>query len=105
MRYLARTHSSPLVAFATPSAPSTHHEAPINLATKASVDDRDATGVVYDESMLRHHCPCQDNAVHLENPSRIQVCAVRGGVSCSRHTDKVVTHLSIFAICITIFSP
>lgn len=74
MRYLARTHSSPLVAFATP--PSTETGIPINLATRPSVDDAEATGVVYDEAMLRHHCPCQDNAVHLENPSRIQVCAL-----------------------------
>lgn len=71
MRYLARTHSSPLVAFATPPT----HDAglPINLVTKAVPDDGDSTGVVYDESMLRHHCPCNDNGVHLENPSRIQV--------------------------------
>ena len=72
MKYLSRTNSSPLVAFATPHAPSS--EAPVNLATKATVVDENGTGVVYDEAMLTHHCPCQDNAVHLENPSRIQVC-------------------------------
>ncbi|XP_067931188.1 histone deacetylase 5-like isoform X2 [Watersipora subatra] len=73
LRFLSRTNSSPLVAFGSlPSMENPLTEAPIDLATKVSVDDRSSTGVVYDESMLRHHCPCQDNAVHLENPSRIQ---------------------------------
>jgi len=73
MRNLARTHSSPHVSFAPLPTASVDAETPINLATKTVVEDTEATGVVYDESMLRHHCPCQDNAVHLENPSRIQV--------------------------------
>lgn len=86
MRYLARTHSSPLVSFAPlpagpPVSSSEPVEVPINLATPrthhgvmaAAEDDATATGVVYDEAMLRHHCPCQDNTLHLENPSRIQV--------------------------------
>ncbi|KAF6026097.1 HDAC4 [Bugula neritina] len=72
MRNLARTHSSPHVSFAPLPTASVDAETPINLATKTVVEDAEATGVVYDESMLRHHCPCQDNAVHLENPSRIQ---------------------------------
>lgn len=45
----------------------------MNLAQKNNKPDATATGLVYDEAMLRHHCPCGDNRLHIENPSRIQV--------------------------------
>lgn len=73
-RYLARTHSSPLVSFGQqPGSGNAEVDLPMNLATRAVAPNPNATGVVYDEAMLRHNCPCRDNDKHLENPSRIQV--------------------------------